>query len=242
MICPLRANCVRLLRILPRFTYLEAAIDSTAATSTEVCVVALVNAPLPPAPAPPKRLGLSVFFVFVLQGVLFLRGVLSLAMCGPMDLSAAKELVRRPLRFHFWPRSSRDTAPLLLTHYLMCPLLCIVLAAVEGTTASGITLVGAKVGAGLQIVNNEFGGGQVYQIDELWPSFNTASTFEETLTSGRDCQSEFNISAASHECLGACDGGHVSLTWHSRWCGLLWSYIYDHCGTACIHSFSTGYP
>ena len=122
-------------------------------------------------------------------------------MSGPMDLSAAKELVRRLLRYYFCFVSAVPS-PLLT-----CSLPVLRLsAAVEGTTASGITLVGAKVGAGLQIMNNEFGGGQVYQIDELWPSFNTASTFEETLTSGRDCQSEFNISAASHECIGTCDG------------------------------------
>jgi hypothetical protein len=35
-------------------------------------------------------------------------------------------------------------------------------AAAPGTTASGITLVGNTVGPGLQIINNEFGGGSIY--------------------------------------------------------------------------------
>lgn len=39
---------------------------------------------------------------------------------------------------------------------------CQASSAAAGTTSSGITLVGTAVGDGLQIVNNEFGGGTVY--------------------------------------------------------------------------------
>jgi len=78
--------------------------------------------------------------------------------------------------------------------------------AVEGTTASGITLVGQVIGAGLQIVNNEFGGGTIYQIPELWPSF-TKSTFEEVTAGARNCTAVFNESSNHHDCEGL-------LCWH----------------------------
>ena len=38
--------------------------------------------------------------------------------------------------------------------------------AFPGTTASGITLVGDHIGPGLQIINNEFGGGSIYHCSE----------------------------------------------------------------------------
>ena len=38
-----------------------------------------------------------------------------------------------------------------------------------GTPSSGIILVGTKVGPGLSIINNEFGGGSIFHLPAMWP-------------------------------------------------------------------------
>ena len=75
-------------------------------------------------------------------------------------------------------------------------------AAAPGTTASGITLVGNDFGPGLQIVHNEFGGGQIYHIDKLWPSFYSNAETAVNPTGDRNCTAEFNVSSASLDCTG----------------------------------------
>ena len=67
-----------------------------------------------------------------------------------------------------------------------------------GTTASGILLIGSTVGPGLQIVNNEFGGGSIYHRLTL-PS----PSSDSRAVSGVDCSlARFNVSAANKECQG----------------------------------------
>ena len=67
-----------------------------------------------------------------------------------------------------------------------------------GTTASGILLVGGIVGPGLQIVNNEFGGGSIYHRLTL-PDSGSADAHK---AGGADCSARFNVSAAERECQG----------------------------------------
>lgn len=75
-----------------------------------------------------------------------------------------------------------------------------------GTTASGILLVGEKVGPGLQIMNNEFGGGSIYHCSSVDYENNFQCTPPDyTLTeerSVRDCTKAFNVSSAGRDCQG----------------------------------------
>jgi hypothetical protein len=41
--------------------------------------------------------------------------------------------------------------------------------AASGTPSSGIVLIGTKVGPGLSIINNEFGGGSIFHLPQMWP-------------------------------------------------------------------------
>ena len=41
--------------------------------------------------------------------------------------------------------------------------------AAPGTPSSGIILVGTKLGPGLSIINNEFGGGSIFHLPQMWP-------------------------------------------------------------------------
>jgi hypothetical protein len=77
--------------------------------------------------------------------------------------------------------------------------------AVPNTTSSGITLVGTSIDPGLQIVNNEFGGGSIFHVEKLWPEFYEVegdATHATMIENSRDCSTEFNISAANEECEG----------------------------------------
>jgi hypothetical protein len=75
-----------------------------------------------------------------------------------------------------------------------------------GTTASGILLVGEKVGPGLQIMNNVFGGGSVYHCSSAGYANGfqcTAPDYTITKESARrDCTNSFNVSSAGRDCQG----------------------------------------
>lgn len=74
--------------------------------------------------------------------------------------------------------------------------------AAPGTTASGITLVGNSIGPGLQIMNNEFGGGSIYHCS----TFDPVSGFcDDQPPAGRahaskSCSAILNITVAGREC------------------------------------------
>lgn len=88
-------------------------------------------------------------------------------------------------------------------------------AAAPGTPSSGITLVGDKVGPGLQIMNNEFGGGQVFYRSKPWPGYPGVGD------GGRNCTA-WNISANTKACQGLS---------HSR----AGSTSLDHCESVCCN-------
>jgi hypothetical protein len=63
-----------------------------------------------------------------------------------------------------------------------------------GTSASGILLIGDKVGPGLEIVNNQFGGGLVRHISSRLPL--------KTARADANCTARLNVSAANRDCQG----------------------------------------
>ena len=74
--------------------------------------------------------------------------------------------------------------------------------AAPGTTPSGILLVGDKVGPGLQIINNIFGGGSIYHRHDLWPPASRRTGTVEDAESDADCPARLNTSSADRECQG----------------------------------------
>ena len=70
-----------------------------------------------------------------------------------------------------------------------------------GTFSSGIVLVGDKIGPGLQITNNQFGGGSIFHTSSLdqvgWEQTNGNNGGNED-----NCSARFNISIANQECEG----------------------------------------
>ena len=58
--------------------------------------------------------------------------------------------------------------------------------------------MGDKVGPGLQIVNNEFGGGTIYHRSSLW----TAASLAAEATAAPNCSGRLNVSVANRECQG----------------------------------------
>jgi len=79
-----------------------------------------------------------------------------------------------------------------------------------GTSASGILLVGDKLGPGLEIVHNEFGGGSIYHVSEL-PERNIALATGSSSGGGGgggggpadpNCTARLNESSANKDCQG----------------------------------------
>lgn len=86
-----------------------------------------------------------------------------------------------------------------------------------GTTASGITLVGDQVGPGLQIINNEFGGGSIYHCSKA--AFAAGQCAAESAARRRgdlrgarakNCTSLFNASTAGLDCQGMENAAHAT--------------------------------
>jgi len=87
--------------------------------------------------------------------------------------------------------------------------------AFPGTTASGITLVGDHIGPGLQIINNEFGGGSIYHCSEAaFQAGNCAGNAPDTMVGDKkkawkaahptdvNCTGLLNVSVANMDCQG----------------------------------------
>jgi hypothetical protein len=112
-----------------------------------------------------------------------------------------------------------------------------------GTAASGILLLGPSVGPGLQIVNNEFGGGSIYHRSAIAADFSApCSARLNTSADGRDCVGLQQVGATSLDaCAAACcsdatcsvyqwcdEGGECSgATGHAAQC---WIGGVDSCG------------
>jgi len=78
-----------------------------------------------------------------------------------------------------------------------------------GTTASGILLHGDKIGPGLQIINNEFGGGSIYHRPSTRARRSAACPARLNVSvAGRECQGLSLVGGAStlDECKAACCG------------------------------------
>ena len=69
----------------------------------------------------------------------------------------------------------------------------------EGTTGSGILLVGSHIGPGLQIVNNEFGGGGIFHRISLWPPLGPPLGGVNAACKGTP---SLNVSVADSDCQG----------------------------------------
>ena len=63
-----------------------------------------------------------------------------------------------------------------------------------GTSASGILLIGDTVGPGLEIINNEFGGGSITHISSRLPL--------KTARADANCTARLNVSSANRDCKG----------------------------------------
>lgn len=84
-----------------------------------------------------------------------------------------------------------------------------------GTTASGITLVGDVVGPGLQIMNNEFGGGSIYHCSSAafaaGQCADASSDVQVANLNPENCTVSLNVSAAGLNCQGLAQATATSL-------------------------------
>ena len=97
-----------------------------------------------------------------------------------------------------------------------------------GTTASGILLKGDKIGPGLQIINNEFGGGSIYHRPSTARSDN--------------CPARLNVSVADRECqgLGLVGGATTLDECKAACCGDDRCTVYQFCGAGGACEGATG--
>jgi len=73
--------------------------------------------------------------------------------------------------------------------------------AIAGTTSSGITLIGTEIGPGLQIVNNEFGGGTIFHRATMWPGMLDRNDVVASSAVHDNCNEKLNVSADDLACI-----------------------------------------
>ena len=95
-----------------------------------------------------------------------------------------------------------------------------------GTSASGILLVGDTVGPGLQIVNNQFGGGSITHVSKL-PEHSVLSTSDGPA----NCTARLNESAADKDCQGLtrAENMHDEASCAAYCCALASCSVYQWC-------------
>jgi hypothetical protein len=117
--------------------------------------------------------------------------------------------------------------------------------AAPGTTSSGLLLVGDKVGPGLQIVNNEFGGGSIFHRSKL-PESGVAFAVgdkEDQLEARRNCGTLFNVSSNDKECEGLTESSAITeQDCAAACCADVTCSVYQFCedGSKCDGASGTG--